>query len=189
MIKRPSVLFLAVLATSPALAALESYSVDPNHTYPSFEVNHLGFSNMRGMFDSTKGRIALDRAARTGNIEIVIDTASLDTGHAKRDEHLRSEEFFNVAAFPTMTYKASRLMFEGDQLRGAEGQLTLLGKTLPVNLTITNFQCGQNPISKKPTCGANAVTTIKRSQFGLSAYVPGISDEVKISISIEAVRE
>jgi polyisoprenoid-binding protein YceI len=189
MIKQPNAYLLAVLLSSPAFAAPETYGVDPNHSYPGFEINHLGFSNMRGMFDSTKGRITIDRAARNGSIEIVIDTASLDTGHAKRDEHLRSEEFFNVAAFPTMSYKANRLTFDGDRPSGAEGQLTLLGKTMPVNLTITNFNCGQNPISKKPTCGANAVTTIKRSQFGMNAYVPGISDEVKISISVEAVRE
>jgi len=183
------VLVLVLAASGATQAAMESYTVDPVHTYPGFEINHLGFSNMRGTFDSTKGRITLDRAARTGTIEIVIDTASVDTGYAKRDEHLRAPEFFNVAAFPTMTYRASRMLFEGDRPSGAEGQLTLLGKTLPVNLTITSFQCGQNPVNKKQMCGANAVTTIKRSQFGMTTYVPGISDEVTITIGVEAIRD
>ncbi|HWQ39448.1 MAG TPA: YceI family protein [Burkholderiales bacterium] len=180
--------FAAALSTT-ALAAPESYTVDPAHTYPGFEINHLGFSNMRGTFDSTRGRIVLDRTAGTGSIEIVIDTASIDTGHAKRDEHLRAEDFFNVAVFPAMSYKSTRLTFEGDRLAGVDGELTLLGKTLPVSLTITNFNCGQNPINKKHVCGANAVTTLKRSQFGMTAYLPGIGDEVRITIGIEAVRD
>lgn len=180
--------FVAALSAA-AWAAPESYTVDPAHTYPGFEVDHLGFSSMRGTFDSTHGKIVLDRAAKTGSIEIVIDTASVDTGHARRDEHLRAEDFFNVAVFPTMTYKSMRLTFEGDKLAGVDGELTLLGKTLPVSLTVTHFNCGQNPINRKHVCGANAVTTIKRSQFGMTAYVPGISDEVRITIGIEAVRD
>jgi polyisoprenoid-binding protein YceI len=173
----------------PAAAAPESYTVDPNHTYPGFEIGHLGFSNMHGTFDASKGKVVLDRAAKTGSIEITIDTASVDTGHAKRDEHLRSEEFFNVAKYPTMSYKASKLRFDGDKLAGADGELTLLGKTLPVPLTLTNFNCAQHPMAKKMACGGNATATIKRSDFGMSAYLPGVGDEVKISVQVEALKD
>ena len=171
----------------PAIAA-DSYTVDPGHTYPSFEINHLGFSTMHGTFDATSGKITLDPAGKSGSIEITIDATSIDTGHGKRDEHLKSEEFFNVAKFPTLTYKAGKLRFNGDKLSGADGELTLLGVTRPVSLTVTAFNCGPHPMTKKPVCGANATAVIKRSDFGLSAYVPAVGDEVKISIQVEAVK-
>lgn len=171
----------------PAIAA-DSYTVDPGHTYPSFEINHLGFSTMRGTFDATSGKIMLDPAAKSGSIEIIVDAASLDTGHGKRDEHLRSEEFFNVARFPTLTYKANKLEFDGDKLVGADGELTLLGVTKPVSLTVTAFRCAAHPMTKKPVCGANATASIMRSEFGMKTYVPAVGDEVKISIEVEALR-
>jgi polyisoprenoid-binding protein YceI len=181
-----SILVPAALSL-PALAA-ETYTVDPGHTYPSFEISHLGFSTMRGTFDASRGTISLDPAGNSGSIDITIDAASLDTGHAKRDEHLRNEEFFNVAKFPTLTYKASKLRFNGDKLVGADGKLTLLGVTRPVSLQVTSFNCGAHPMTKKQVCGANATATIQRSQFGMMAYVPAVGDEVKISIEVEAVK-
>jgi polyisoprenoid-binding protein YceI len=171
----------------PAIAA-DSYTVDPSHTYPSFEINHLGFSTMHGTFDATSGKITLDPAARSGSIEITIDATSVDTGHGKRDDHLRGEEFFNVAKFPTLTYKSAKLKFNGDKLSGADGELTLLGVTKPVSLTITAFNCGPHPMNKKQVCGANATATIKRSEFGMMTYVPNVGDEVRISIEVEAVK-
>lgn len=183
--------FAAILMSAafalPAVAA-DSYTVDPNHTYPSFEINHLGFSTMHGTFDATSGKITLDHATKSGSIEITIDATSVDTGHGKRDDHLKSEEFFNVAKFPTLTYKSSKLKFNGDKLSGADGELTLLGVTKPVSLTITAFNCGAHPMTKKPVCGANATATIKRSEFGMMTYVPNVGDEVKISIEVEAVK-
>lgn len=183
---------LAVFAISAAFAlpaaAADSYTIDPSHTYPSFEINHLGFSTMRGTFDATSGSVTLDPAAKSGSIEISIDTASIDTGHAKRDEHLKTDEFFNVAKFPSMTYKSTRLKFNGDKLAGADGELTLLGVTRPVSLAVTSFNCGPHPMNKKPVCGANATATIKRSEFGMKTYVPAVGDEVKISIEVEAVK-
>jgi polyisoprenoid-binding protein YceI len=179
---------LALSAIALPAAAADSYTIDPGHTYPSFEISHLGFSTMRGTFDATSGSVTLDPAAGTGSIEISIDTASIDTGHAKRDEHLKSEEFFNVARFPAMTYKATRLKFNGDKLAGADGELTLLGVARPVSLTVTSFNCGPHPMNKKQVCGANATATIKRSEFGMKTYVPAVGDEVKISIEVEAVK-
>ncbi len=170
------------------LAAPASYAVDPKHTYASFEIDHLGLSLARGTFDRTSGSITLDPATGTGYIEIVIDTASIDTGLAKRDKHLRAPEFLNVKTYPTMTYVATTLRFDGDTLTGADGHLTMLGKTLPVSLEITRFSCGKHPIHKKPACGADAVTSIRRSDWGMTHYVPTIGDEVTIRIGIEAFR-
>jgi len=179
---------MAAAFAAPAWAA-DTYTVDPAHTYPGFEINHLGFSTMRGTFDKSAGKITLDAAGKSGSIDISIDTASIDTGHAKRDDHLRSEEFFNVAKFPAMTFKSSSLKFSGDKLTSADGELTLLGVTKPVSLSLSAFNCGPHPMNKKQVCGANATTTIKRSDFGLSAYVPAVGDEVKISIEVEAVKD
>lgn len=173
----------------PAIAAPESYTVDPAHTYPNFEVNHLGFSTARGMFTRTTGKIVLDRTAMTGSIDISIDATSLYTGHAKRDEHLRGDDFFDVAKYPTISFRSTRPRFHKGDLNGAEGELTLLGQTHPVTLTVTSFNCGQNPITKKPACGANAIATIKRSEWGMTAYVPAVGDEVHLEIQIEAVRD
>jgi len=172
----------------PAFAA-ESFTADPNHTYPSFEINHLGFSISRGTFEKSSGKITLDAATKSGTIDITIDTASVNTGMAKRDDHLKSDEFFNVAKFPTMTYKSSKLKFNGDKLVGADGELTLLGVTKPVSLNIDWFRCGAHPMSKKALCGANATTAIKRSDFGLSTFLPAIGDDVKIAIQIEAYKD
>jgi polyisoprenoid-binding protein YceI len=181
--------FLITAAFALPASAADSYSVDPAHTYPNFEINHLGFSTLHGRFGATNGKIVLDAAARSGSIDITIDATSIDTGHAKRDAHLKSEEFFNVGKFSTLTYKATKLKFDGDKLTGADGELTLLGVTKPVSLAVTAFHCAAHPMTKKPMCGANATTTIKRSDFGLSAYVPAVGDEVKITIEVEAVKD
>ena len=176
------------LNCAPVQADPVTYTVDPKHTYASFEINHLGLSTARGTFDRTSGNIVLDAASGSGSIEIVIETASIDTGLAKRDEHLRREEFFNVDQFPTMTFVAQSMTFDGERLVRADGNLTMLGKSLPVSLTITHFACGQHPIHHKPACGADAETRIRRSDWGMTTYVPSIGDEVTIHIGVEAFR-
>ena len=178
-----------ILATPPAaLAEPVSYIVDPKHTYASFEINHLGLSTARGTFDRTSGDIVLDAAAGTGQIEIVIDTASIDTGLDKRDEHLRAAEFFNVDQYPTMKFVATSVEFDSERPVRAHGALTMLGKTLPVSLRITHFACGRHAINDRPVCGADAETRIRRSQWGMTTYVPTIGDEVTIRIGVEAYR-
>jgi polyisoprenoid-binding protein YceI len=181
--------FMISAAFALPAAAADSYTVDPAHTYPNFEINHLGFSTMHGRFGATNGKIVLDTAAKSGSIDITIDATSIDTGHGKRDTHLKSEEFFNVAKFPTLAFKATKLTFYGDKLTGADGELTLLGVTKPVSLALTAFNCGPHPMNKKPMCGANATATIKRSDFGLSTYVPAVGDEVRITIEVEALKD
>ena len=173
---------------APTQAEPVNYAVDPKHTYASFEIDHLGFSTARGTFDRTSGTIVLDPAAGTGRIEIIIDTASIDTGLEKRDEHLRAREFFDVEQHPTMTFVSTALRFDGERPVFAAGELTLLGKALPVSLEITRFACGDHPIHHKPACGADALTRILRSEWGMTKYVPAIGDEVNIRIGVEAFR-
>lgn len=183
-------LALSVALPVSALAA-DSYTVDPPHTYPHFSVNHLGFSTMQGRFDKTSGKITLDRAAKSGSVEIAIESASLSTGFAKRDEHLRSPDFFNVAEFPTIGYKSTAVRFKGDTPASVEGNLTLLGVTKPVTLTIDAFNCGtdpMDPLKKKQKCGADASAQIKRSDFGMKFALPNVGDDIKLVFEIEAIK-
>lgn len=183
--KKAFVLLLAALLPTAAWAA-DTYTVDSAHTFPNFTINHLGFSTMHGRFDKTSGTITLDRAHKTGTVDIKIETGSISTGFAKRDADLRAPDFFDVAEFPTMTYKANHISFKGDKPAVVEGKLTLLGITKPVKLYINAFKCGVNPISKKQECGAGATAEIKRSDFGMKTFLPAIGDTIKMDFEIEA---
>jgi polyisoprenoid-binding protein YceI len=180
--------FVAGSVAAPVLGA-ESYTVDPRHTFPSFEVSHLGFSTQRGRFNKTSGRIVLDHQAGTGSVDIVIDAASVDTGLDKLEEHLRAEDFFHVEKYPTLTFKSRTVKFNADKPAAVEGELTLLGVTRPVTLTVSAFNCGVHPINKKDVCGADVVATIRRSEFGMTKYVPAVGDEVKLFIQVEAFKD
>ena len=194
--KRFAPALLALALPFAAVAATETYLLDPTHTNPNFSVNHLGMSTVYGHFERATGKVVLDRAAKTGSIEVKIPTATISTGDAKRtdgqrsrDDHLRSTDFFNVAEFPDMVFKSTKLSFSGDKLQTAEGTLTLLGVTKPVTLTATAFNCGVNPMIKKDMCGADLVGSIKRSDFGMKYGVPEIGDEVKLFIAVEGYKE
>lgn len=176
------------LASLPVWSA-DSYSIDPRHTFPAYEISHFGWSTQRGRFDKTSGKIVLDRAGKTGTVDVTIEVASIDTGVDKLNEHLASEDFFNAAKFPTMTFKASKIVFNGDSPASIPGELTLLGVTKPATLTVTRFSCGQHPMLKKEVCGADANTTIKRSEFGMTKYVPALGDDVKLLINVESFKD
>ncbi|MDZ4200823.1 MAG: YceI family protein [Gallionella sp.] len=186
--KKSLALLAVTLFTAPAYAA-DSYTIDARHTFPVFEVNHLGFSTQRGRFNSSKGKITLDTAAKKGSVELVIDTASLDMGLDKWNEHMKAEDFFNVEFYPTMRFASNKLIFDGDKVVAAEGSFTLLGVTKPLTLTVSNFRCAPHPMNKKQACGADVSATIKRSEFGMSKYVPGVSDEVKLFSPVEAFKD
>ena len=181
-------LLMGASLTTGAIAA-DSYTIDSRHTFPTFEINHFGFSTQRGRFNSASGKIMLVPSQNSGSIEVKIDTASIDMGLEAWDKHMRGEDFFNSEQFPAMTFKSTKLMFDGDKLVGAEGDLTLLGVTRPVKLDVKGFACGTHPINKKALCGADISTTIKRSDFGMTKYLPGISDIVYIEIPVEAFRD
>jgi polyisoprenoid-binding protein YceI len=190
---RASHLVLALLAPVSVLAAPVTYTIDPLHSYPNFTIGHLGMTTLHGRFDKMAGKVTLDTAAKTGALEVKIQTASVSTGDDKRaaggrsrDEHLRAADFFNSAEFPEMTFKSTKMNFAGEKVESVEGNLTLLGVTKPVKLNVTSFGCGPHPFSKKPMCGAYVEGTIKRTDFGMKFGVPAISDEVKLAISVEA---
>lgn len=189
MSTRSTLLVAMALTAGVASAAPESYTVDPNHTFPSFEISHLGFSTQRGRFNDTRGRITLDRQARSASAEITIDASSIDTGLDKLEAHLRKPDFFDVEKHPHITFKSTGARFDGDVLAALEGELTMHGQTRPVTLTITKFRCGVHPMNKKSVCGADATTTIKRSDFGMKYGLPVIGDEVKLFIQVEAHRD
>jgi len=174
-----------------ASAARESYTIDPNHTFPNFTINHLGYSTMHGRFGKTSGKLTLDRETMTGSVEVVIDAASVDTGFHKRDDHLRSPDFLNVGEFPTITYKADKVKLNKDGTGTVQGKLTLAGVTKPVTLTVDRMHCATHPFDpskKKFVCGFDASAMIKRSDFGVSYGLPGIGDEMQLSFELEAER-
>lgn len=173
---------------APATPA-ESFTIDERHSFPSFEVSHIGFSTQRGRFNRTHGKVMLNSQAKTGSIHITIDADSIDTGLAELEQRLKKEDFFNVEKYPTITYDSDKILFEGSRPIRAEGTLTLLGVAKPVSLEIRQFHCGLHPINKKNVCGADAYGTIKRSDFGMNAFLPLVGDEVKISIQVEGHKE
>ena len=187
-VKRLSVataLFAAVL--SSAVAAPVTYNVDQSHTYPRFSYSHLGLSSQTSSFSKTTGTVVFDAAAKTGSVDITIDMKTVNTGFADFNGHIQGEDFLDTAKFPTATFKSSRVVFEGDKLKSIEGTLTIKGVSRPVTLTVTSFAALQHPMAKKQALGANAYTVIKRSEFNAGKYVPLVSDEVRIDISIEAI--
>lgn len=179
---------LALLLATGANAA-DTYTIDSDHTWPVFEVSHMGFSTQRGRFNKTRGKILLDLAARTGSVDVTIDPASIDMGFEKWNEHMRDINFFNVAQFPTMRFVSDKLVFDGDRPVAAEGELTLLGTPVPLRLRIDDFKCGTHPMLRKAMCGANVSATIKRSDFGMSRFIPTIGDEVRIHSPVEAFKD
>jgi polyisoprenoid-binding protein YceI len=184
--------FIALLLSAAGFSAsaAESYTIDPRHTFPSFEINHLGFSMQRGRFDHTSGKVTLDpKSATGGSIDVTIETASISTGLKELEEHLRGKDFFDVEKFPQTKFVSTKLIFNKDQLAAVDGNLTLHGVTKPVHLTVDHFHCGINPINFKNVCGVNAYTVIKRSEFGVDKYVPAVSDTVKIVIQVEAIKD
>ena len=178
----------ALLSLAPASAnAADTYKLDPTHTTVIWSAEHFGFSTPHGLFPLIEGTLVLDEAApENSKIDVTIPLDKLATGIPKFDEHLKSKDFFNVEKFPALTFKSKDLEFKGDKLAAVKGNLTLLGVTKPVTLTVTHFHGGKSPMTGKDTYGANAVATIKRSDFGMMTYLPGISDEVKLNLVIEA---
>lgn len=179
---------MSLLFAAPAAAAPETYAIDMPHSFSNFEVGHMGITWIRGRFNKTSGKVTLDRAEKKGSIEAEIDAASVDTGYARRDELLRTESYFNVAQYPTMTFRSNNLRFNGDVLVGADGELTMLGVTRPVSLEIASFKCITHPVNKREICGAVANGMIQRSEFGMTKVSRSISEEIRIYINIEAIK-
>ncbi len=172
-----------------ASAAPVTYQVDDSHTYPRFSYSHFGLSTQLSTFKKTSGTVVFDAEARTGSVDISIDMKSVNTGSAAFDEHIQAEDFLDTAKHPTATFKSTQVVFEGDKPGRIEGLLTIRGITRPVTLTVTSFLSMPHPMVKKPAIGANAHTTIKRSDFGAGKYAPYVGDELRIDIALEAIAQ
>ena len=183
-----SALFL-IVNSYHVLAAPENYTLDPTHTYLHFGVSHLGFSTLHGRFDQTSGHFTINNAAKTASVKVNIEAASINTGLEKRDDHLRSPDFMNAVEFPVVAYESTAVTFVGDNPSVIEGNLTLLGVTKPVTLTIKAFKCGTNPMNKRAMCGMDAVGSLKRSEFGMTYALPGVGDELKLTIEAEGYKD
>jgi polyisoprenoid-binding protein YceI len=187
--KHLSIALIAAAFAGSAFAA-DTYAIDSSHTYPSFEADHFGgLSVWRGKFNKSEGSIVVDRAAKTGTVDITIDAASIDFGNDALNAHARKPEMFDTAKFPTATYKG-KLVFKGDTPASVDGELTLHGVTKPVKLSINKFMCKINPMSKKEVCGADASAIFKRSDFGVNygdSY--GFNMDVKLAIQVEGIKQ
>lgn len=186
--KKLITLAIAATLSSAAFAAPETYTIEGTHTYPRFEYSHFGYSTQLSRFDKTSGTITLDKAAKTGAVDVTIDATSVDSGYPLFNSHLQGEDFFDTAKYPTITYKSTKVNFDGDKPATIEGNLTVKGITKPVTLTVTSFHCMDHPMLKKPACGANATATIKRTEFNAGKYAPYVGDEVKLTIAVEAYK-
>ncbi len=179
-------LISAVLA--PAAVAADRYEIDSAHTYPSFEMSHMGLSVWRGKFNRTSGFIEMDRAAKTGNIDVSIETASIDFGLDAMNEHALADDWLNPKQFPTIRYQG-KLVFSGDVATAAEGELTMLGVSKPLRLSIGHFKCIEHPYYKKEFCGADATAEFNRADFGLTQYADGDAGKMLVRIQVEAKKQ
>ena len=180
---------LLTLTASAALAAPETYVLDGSHTYPRFSYSHLGFSTQLSRFNTTTGKVVFDKAAKSGSVDIEIDAKSVDTGSTLFNQHIQGEDFLDTAKYPKAIFKSTNVVFEGEKPVKVEGNLTIKGVTKPVTLIVTSFQAMPHPMQKKDAIGANAHTTIKRSEFNAGKYAPNVGDEVRIDIAIEAIKQ
>lgn len=177
-----------LVATTGALAESTTYTVEPNHSSVVFEAKHFGTSTVRARIPAKSGTITIDPAAKTGKVEIVLDTAAVVSGVAKFDEHLKSKDFFNVATYPDAIFTATSMTFDGDKVTGVSGDLTMIGKSNPVSLKATHYNCYTSPVLKKQVCGGDFETTITRSQWNINFGIPFVPDDTHLLVQIEAIK-
>ena len=191
MIKSALIALVAAIGVTAAHAESATYAIDPSHSFASFEIGHFGTSTNRGRFNKTSGSVTLDKAAKTGSLDVTVDTTSLDTGTAAFTKHISSDEMLNVAAFPTAHLVASKFVFSADgKVTEIDGNLTLLGKTNPVVLKATNYNCYMSPMVKREVCGGDFDMMITRSQYGVSYGLNyGFPDTMRVIIQVEAVKQ
>jgi polyisoprenoid-binding protein YceI len=187
--KKLTAFAIASLLSSAAHAAPETYVIEPSHTLPRFEYSHFGYSIQLSRFDKTSGTITLDRAAKTGSVDVTIDATSVNTGSALFNQHIQAADFFDTEMFPTITYKSTKLKFDGDKVVAVEGNLTIKDISRPVTLTVNSFLCMPHPMVKKDACGATATAKVLRSDFNMGKHAPYVGDEVTLTIPVEAIKQ
>jgi polyisoprenoid-binding protein YceI len=179
---------LVALLAPPAFAAPEHYTIDPDHTQPSFEFSHMGISIWRGKFTRTAGKVVVDRAARTGSAEVFVDTRSIDFGHRGMNTFAASDDWLGVEKYPEMTFKGA-IRFAGDKPAAVDGKLTLRDVTRPLSLTINHFGCIPHPLFRKEICGADAEGDFNRADFGMTLYSDGDAGRIHLRIQVEALKD
>lgn len=179
-----------LLGAAAASAAEGQYTIDPTHTFPSFEADHFGVSVWRGKFNQTRGTVTLDRAARTGTVNITVDTKSIDFGLDALNTWAVGPEFLNTTLYPEATYAGRFTRFRKDAPTQVDGELTLHGVTRPLRLTLNSFACKPHPLLKREWCGADASATFSRDAFGLPIGKDyGFKMEVTLRIQVEAIKD
>lgn len=180
----------ATLATGIVQAEPASYAIDPTHTFVTFEISHFGAAMNRGRFDKKEGSVQLDKAAKSGKVEISFDATSVNTGTPAFDKHLQSADLFNAAQHPKISFVSDKFSFSGDKVSEVTGQLTLLGKTAPITLKANQFNCYQSPMLKREVCGGDFEATIDRTQWGMNYGVDwGFAKNVRLVVQVEAVKQ
>jgi polyisoprenoid-binding protein YceI len=184
---RPFLFAAALVLSGSAFAAPVTYDIDGRHTQVLFTYSHFGLSNITGRFDNISGTIAYDAAdPAASSVKVTIPIDAVSTGVAKLDDHLESPDFFDAAKYPTATFTSTAVTVAGEGKWTIAGDLTLHGVTRPVVLDATTNFVGPHPMSKAPAAGFDATTTIKRSEFGIDRMLPGVPDDVRIRITVEA---
>ena len=186
----------AVFGSAIAISTLTSaalptqWQLDDSHTRVGFSVNHLGFSTTMGHFNDVKGVVNYDiKAPNKANMNFTIATDSIDTYWEARDAHLKKDEFFNVAKYPTMTFNSTTVTFKNPQQATVTGDFTMLGKTRPLTLDVTLNKIANSPLTKEPVIGFRATGTLDRTAYGMTAFASGITTEVPIQIDGELIEK
>lgn len=180
---------LSLLAGTAQVQAA-SYAIDPTHTFVSFEIAHFATSTNRGRFDKKEGSIEFDRAGKSGKVDLTVDITSINTGTPAFNKHLQSADLFNAEKFPTMKFVADKFSFNGDKVTEVTGALTLLGKTNPLTLKATNFNCYESPMLKREVCGGDFEAQLDRTQFGMNYGIDwGFPKNVRLVVQVEAVKQ
>lgn len=188
-LKLSAALSFIALVSMPALAAPETYAIDSSHTFPRFSYSHFGLSTQLSRFNTTTGTVTLDKTAKTGSVEVLIDMKSVDTGFTVFNGHIQGEDFLDTTKFPTATFKSTKVVFDGEKPSAIEGNLTIKGVTKPVTLKVTNYVNMPHPMLKKDAIGADATVVVKRTDFNAGKYAPSVGDDVTITVSLEAIKQ
>ena len=186
--KKLIALMFTAFVSSQALAAPETYAIDNSHTYPRFSYSHFGFSTQLSRFDKTSGTITIDKEAKTGSVNVMIDTTSVATGSTLFNEHIQGGDFLDTAHYPTANFTSTKVNFDEDKIVSVDGNITLKGITKPITLKVNNSKCALHPMLQKDACGADVSAVLKRSDFNMGKYAPNVGDEVTLSLAVEAVK-
>jgi polyisoprenoid-binding protein YceI len=180
----------AALLAGASQVQANTYMIEPTHTFATFEIGHMGTSTNRGRFDKKEGTVVYDRVAKTGKVDITLDITSINTGTPTFDKHLQSPDLFNAAQFPTAKFVSTSMTFNGDKVSEVVGSLTMLGKTNPVTLKATNFNCYNHPQLKREVCGGDFEATLDRTAYGMNFGTNfGVPKDVRLTIQVEAIKQ